>query len=477
MSSIIKFGTDGWRGIIGEDFTFDNVRICSQAVADYLLEKEDASRGLLVGYDTRFASEDFAAAVAEVLAANGIRVYLSSRAAPTPVISYALVAQGAAGAVIITASHNPAIWNGFKYKPDYGGSASPEVTTELENRIEEIVKGKEIKRIPLAVGLKQGLIQYHDPAPVYLAHVAKLIELERVRQAGLKIVVDSMYGNGAGYFKALLSGGKTEVIEINAERNPSFPGIQPEPIAQNLTKLSRTVLEVKADAGLATDGDADRIGLIDENGIFITPLQVFALLALYLLEVHGERGALIKTVTTTDMIFRLGEIFSVPVYETPVGFKYVGPKMIAENALIGGEESSGFGFRGHIPERDGILSGLYLLDLMVRMDRKPSELIKYLYDKVGPHYYERIDIHLSSEKRQAVIQQLRQLKPSQIDNIAVTKINTSDGFHYRLSNGSWLLIRPSGTEPLVRIYAESDSIAHVERLLEAGKKLAGLGHD
>lgn len=474
MPPTIKFGTDGWRGIIAEDFTFDNVRTCAQAVANYLLDHGIASQGLLVGYDTRFGSEDFAAAVAEVVAANGIRVYLNPKATPTPMISYAIVAKGVAGGVIITASHNPASWNGFKYKPEYGGSASPEVVAEIESHIQQILSSGEIKHLPLADGLKQRLIEYYDPAPIYLSHVAELVDFERIRQAGLRVAVDSMYGSGAGYLKELLSGGSTEVIEINAERNPLFPGIQPEPIAQNLTRLSSLVREIKADVGLATDGDADRIGPLDENGTFITPLQVFALLALYLLEVRGERGAIVKSITTTDMVYRLGELFSVPVHETLVGFKYLGPLMIAENALIGGEESGGFGFRGHIPERDGILAGLYLLDFMVSMNKKPSELIEYLYDKVGPHYYERTDFHFPSEERETIVQRLDQLKPSQIDNAEVTNIDTSDGFRFRLSDGSWLLIRLSGTEPLLRIYAESDSIAHVERLLEAGRKLAGI---
>jgi len=383
MPSIIKFGTDGWRGVIGEDFTFDNVRACAQGVANYLQDRGIAKQGLLIGYDTRFASEDFAAAVAEVIAANGIKAYLNPKAAPTPVISYAIVAKKAAGAVIITASHNPAIWNGFKYKPEYAGSASPEVTAELEKRIHQIVSSGKIKRLPLSDGLKQGLIEYHDPAPKYLSHIAKMVDLEHIRKAGLKIAADSMYGSGAGYFRRLLTGGSTKIIELNYKRNPLFPGIQPEPIASHLAKLSRKVQTSEADVGLATDGDSDRIGVLDENGVFVTQLQVFALLTLYLLEIRGERGALIKSITTTDMIYKLGELFSVPVFETAVGFKYLGPKMMAENALIGGEESGGFGYRGHIPERDGILSGLYILDFMVRTGKKPSELIKYLYSKIG----------------------------------------------------------------------------------------------
>lgn len=474
MKPAIRFGTDGWRGIIGEDFTFDNVRICAQGVADYLLGTDIAQRGLVVGYDTRFASEDFAAATAEVIAANGIRVYLNSKAAPTPVISYAIVAKRAAGAVIITASHNPGIWNGFKYKPEYAGSASPEVIAELERHIQQVVGGREVKRLSLADGVAQGLVEYDNPDPVYLSHIAELVDLEHIRQARLKIAVDSMYGAGAGYFKELLTGASTEIVEINAERNPLFPGIRPEPIAQNLTKLSSLVREIGADVGLATDGDADRIGVLDEDGTFITTLQVFALLALYLLEVRKERGAIVKSITSTDMLYRLGELFSVPVYEMPVGFKYIGPKMIAENALLGGEESGGFGYRGHIPERDGILSGLYLLDLIVRLGKRPSEVLKYVYEKVGPHYYDRNDLPFPPEKRETVVKRLGELEPSQIDDTPVTQIDTIDGFRYRLKDGSWLLIRLSGTEPLLRIYAESDSMAHVQRLLKAGRKLAGL---
>ena len=474
MESVIKFGTDGWRAIIAEDYTFDNVRACAQGVANYILNCGTASQGLVVGYDTRFASEDFAAAVAEVVAANGIKVYLNSQAAPTPVISYAVLDKKAAGAVIITASHNPGIWNGFKYKPEYAGSASPEVVATLEDQIQQVLSNNDIKRVSLSEGIEQGVIEYHDPKPVYSEQIASLVDIDRVRQAGLKVVVDSMYGSGSGYFKELLAGGTTEVIEINGERNPLFPGIQPEPIAPNLQRLCNTVKVINADAGLATDGDADRIGLVDENGVFITTLQVYALLALYLLEVRGQRGAMVKSITTTNMIYRLGELFSVPVYETQVGFKYLGPKMMSENALIGGEESGGFGFRGHIPERDGILSGLFLLDLMVEMKKKPSQIIEYLYNKVGPHHYDRIDIHFSPEKREEVIQRLEKAKPDQIDSSAVSRIDTIDGFRYVLSDGSWLLIRLSGTEPLLRIYSESDSMTRVHRLLNEGKELAGV---
>jgi len=279
------------------------VRACAQGVADYLKQVGLTSRGLIIGYDTRFASEDFAATAAEVIAGNGIKVYLCSKATPTPVISFGTLTQKAGGAIIITASHNPAIWNGFKYKSEFGSSAPPEVEAELEKRISHIISsGKKINKMPLAKALAQGLVEYLDLAPIYFQHVARLINLDELRQAKLKVIVDPMYGAGAGYLRTLLSGGVIEVMEINGERNPLFPGIQPEPIAANLDKLSAAVKEQGANAGLATDGDADRIGIIDEKGRFLTQLQVFALLALYMLEIRSERGPIVKTITSTSML-------------------------------------------------------------------------------------------------------------------------------------------------------------------------------
>jgi len=470
----IKFGTDGWRGIIAQDFTFDNVRACSQAVADYLKQVGLASRGLIVGYDTRFASEDFASAVAEVVAGNGIKVYLCPRATPTPVISFGILAQKAGGAIIITASHNPATWNGFKYKSEYASSAPPEVEAQIEKNVSHTLATGNINKMPMAEALEQRLVEYLDLAPVYLQQVAGLVDLNELRQARLKIVVDPMYGAGTGYFKTLLGGGAIKVVEINSERNPLFPGIQPEPIEANLAKLSATVKKQRADVGLATDGDADRIGIIDEKGAFLTPLQVFALLCLYLLEIRRERGTIVKTITSTSMLYRLGEIFKVPVYETPVGFKYVAPIMLAENALVGGEESGGYGFRGHLPERDGILAGLYFLDLMIKTGKTPSELIDYLYSKVGPHYYQRMDIKFPEGERQAIINRIRDNFPESIAGVKVVKSDTTDGFRFILADTAWLLIRFSGTEPLLRIYAESNSPTRVEKLLEVGKGLTGL---
>ncbi len=450
------------------------MRVCAQGVADYLEQAGLASRGLIVGYDTRFASEDFASAAAEVVAGNGIKVYLCPRAAPTPVISHGVLAQKAGGAIIITASHNPAIWNGFKYKSEYASSAPPEVIAEIEKNISHTLASGKINQVPLAEALDNGVAEYLDLTPAYFDQITRLVDLDKIRQAKLKVVVDSMYGAGSGYFKTLLGGGALEMAEINSERNPLFPGIQPEPIAANLGKLSTKVKEQGADVGIATDGDADRIGIIDENGVFLTQLQVFALLCLYLLEVCGERGAIVKTITTTSMLYRLGEIFNVPVYETPVGFKYVAPIMVAENALIGGEESGGYGFRGHIPERDAILAGLYFLDMMIKTGKTPSQLLDYLYSKVGPHHYERVDIEFPAEERQAIIERIRDNAPQSIGGVEVVKSDTTDGFRFILADTTWLLIRFSGTEPVLRIYAESSSPSRVEKLLEFGRELAAV---
>ncbi|MDH4292211.1 MAG: phosphoglucomutase/phosphomannomutase family protein [Dehalococcoidia bacterium] len=474
MANPIKFGTDGWRGIIAEDFTFDNVRICAQAVAEYLKRDRLDKRGLVIGYDTRFASEDFAAAAAEVMAGNDIKVHLCLKPAPTPVVSFAVPATKSAGAIVITASHNPGSWNGFKYRSQDGASAADEVTAQIERNIASLIRGQGgVKRLALDRALRKGVVDYVDLSPAYFEHLGHFVDIEELRRQKLSITVDPMYGAGIGYFKIVLQGGNLKIAEINAERNPSFPHIHPEPIARNLTKLSRSVVARKADVGLATDGDADRIGIIDERGQFLTQHQVFALLCLYLLEVRGERGAMVRTLTSTMMLSRLGKLFGVPVYETPVGFKYVAPLMMKKNAIIGGEESGGYGFRGHVPERDAILAGLYFLDFMAKMKKTPSQLLDYLYSKVGPHYYERKDFHISVARRQTIVHRLSSSPPATVAGSRVTKIDTTDGFRFFLDDESWLLIRFSGTEPLVRIYSEAESLEMVSQLLDEGKKLIG----
>ncbi len=480
----IRFGTDGWRGIIARDFTYDNVSLCAQGVATYLYHEGIAEKGLVVGYDTRFASEEFAARVTEVMAGNGIVTFLSNRAAPTPVVSYNILHHKAAGAAIITASHNPAAWNGFKFKPDYAGSASPEITARLEREIEK-AETDGVFSLPISRARDEGLVQDIDPMPPYLEQVARLVDLEAISRAGLSVVVDAMYGAGAGYLPTLLDTAKqgrdtayrapTSVLEIHGERNPAFPGMErPEPIAHNLSVLSHLVVERSADVGIAFDGDADRVGIIDEKGTFFTTLQTFALLALYLLEEKGERGALVKSLTSTSMVYRLGELYGVPVFETPVGFKYICPIMLRENALMGGEESGGYGFRGHIPERDGILSGLIMLEYMARTGKRPSELMERLFSLVGPHYYNRRDISFPPEDRERLRSKLESGELGEVAGTPVIATDSIDGRRYIFPGNAWLLVRFSGTEPLLRIYAEAESLATVEELLDGAQAFLGI---
>ena len=471
----IRFGTDGWRAVIAEDFTFDNVRLCTQGVVQYMLRQGLGQRGLVVGYDTRFASEDFARTVAETAAGGGVNVFLSDRPAPTPMVTYNIVDRRAGGAVVITASHNPPNWNGYKYKPDYAGSASPEITEAIESLIDAVPAGGPAPHLPWDEALAKGVGQSIDPSAAYNEQLGRLLDLPSLRDAGLKIVVDAMYGAGAGCIPSILGGGRTTVEEVHGERNPAFPGMrQPEPVADNLAELSRLVTETNADAGFALDGDADRFGLIDEKGGFVSPLQVFALLALYMLEIRGERGPLVKSITTTSMLYRLGEMYNVPVFETPVGFKYVGPLMEREGALIGGEESGGFGFQGHIPERDGIVSGLFILDMMAKTGRRPSELLDYLHDRVGPHFYDRSDIPLPPERRDGVVNSIGNANPDAIGGVKVSSRDSTDGYRFVLEDGSWVIIRLSGTEPLLRIYAEGGSPDRVDALLSEARGLVGL---
>lgn len=471
MATSIKFGTDGWRGKIAEDYTFDNVRLVTQATVEYLRAHGLDRRGLIVGYDTRFASEHFAATVAEVLAGNGIRAYLVHKPTPTPVASYSILTKKAGGAAIITASHNPATDNGYKYKSEYAGSASPEIVSEIESYIGRTP----VLQLDLKEAERQKLVERFDATPEYLEHIQGLVDLDAIRRAGLTIIVDSMYGAGMGYYPMLLDGGETRVVPINAERNPLFPGMsKPEPIGDNLAKLKKVVRESGADMGIAFDGDADRVGLVDENGKFVDQLRVFGLLAYYLLEVRGWRGPIVKSISTTSMVNRLGEIYKVPVHETPVGFKHICPKMIETKAVIGGEESGGFAFAKHIPERDGLLSGLFLIDLCLRRNMTPSQALDELFSKVGPHFYDRVDITYPAEQREAILKRVAEARPSDLAGLSLDRIDTRGGYKFYLQDGSWLLIRFSGTEPLLRIYTEAKSPELVDRLLADGRALAGV---
>jgi phosphomannomutase len=472
MAGSIRFGTDGWRGRIAEDYTFENVRRCSQGFAEYLLQKGYRYADVIVGYDRRFHSENFAAAAAEVLAGNDLRVYITDGATPTPAISFSTVHKKAVAAVNVTASHNPATDNGFKVRDEHGGAIDPDGLKEIESRIPNSIEM--VKRIPFEDGLVNGKIVRFDPAPAYIEQICHLIDLRPIKDAGLKIMVDPMWGNGIGWFPRLLNGGRSKVIEIHNERNPIFPEMsRPEPIPPNVDAGLRATVREGADVLIITDGDADRLGIGDEAGQFIDQLRVYALLGYYMLEVRGERGPIVKTLSTTNMLNKLGKLYNVPVYETGVGFKYVAPKVLETKAMLGGEESGGYAFRGHVPERDGILAGLYILDMMVRLGKKPSELLVELFSKVGAHYYDRIDTPFAGD-RKGREEQILNANPETIGGFKVVNLDTTDGYKFNLEDGGWVLIRFSGTEPIVRVYCETTSQDRVQAILQDGLRVAGI---
>ena len=472
MSTPITFGTDGWRASVAEDYTFDNVRRCAQGFATYLVQLGVADKGIVIGHDQRYRGEHFAAAAAEVMAANGIRVWLTDGAAPTPVISYSVVARNAGGAVNVTASHNPYTDNGFKVRDRTGGAIDPEGLKEIE----ALIPGLDgVKQTTLEAALAEGLVAYFDPAPDYLAQIARLIDVQPIKDAGLKVLVDCMWGNGIGWFPRILGGGKTEIIEVHNERHPLFPEmIRPEPIPPNVDVGLARARDLGADVAIINDGDADRVGIGDEHGRFIDQLRVYGLLGYYFLRVRGERGPIVKTISTTKMLNRLGKLYDVPIYETGVGFKYIAPKFTATKALLGGEESGGYAFRGHVPERDGILAGLYILDMMVRLGKKPSELIDLLFSEVGPHYYNRIDSRFPPEEKESILARVASARPEKIAGLRVEEIVTVDGHQFLMEDGGWLLIRFSGTEPIIRVYCETTHEDKVQAILDDGMRIAGL---
>lgn len=470
----IKFGTDGWRAQVARDYTFDNVRVVAQGTANFLKERGVSSSGLVVGYDMRYESEYFAAAVAEVLAANGVRVWLSDRAAPTPAVSYSILTHRAAGAAVITASHNPWTDNGYKYKPEYAGSADPETIAAIEGEAAGVHERGGVQSMNIESAVDAGKVEYFNPRPEYLDRLRSLIDVTRIRESELRVVADPMYGSGIGYFPALLAGGRLQLTELNSERNPYFGGVNPEPIVQNLAKLMAAVPENRADVGIAVDGDADRVGLVDENGAFINQLLVYGLLIMYLLEKAGWRGPIVKSISTTSMANRLGAIFGVEVIETPVGFKYIGPEMRKRDAMIGGEESGGYAFRGHIPERDGVLAGLFLLDMRLAYDMPISKIVERLQEMAGPSYYDRYDVRFPPERRTEILRRFEGEHPKEVSGEAIDHIQTIDGYKYFLKDGSWLLVRASGTEPLIRFYTEATSPEKAKRILASGEAMAGL---
>ena len=467
----IRFGTDGWRALIADEFTFENVARCAQGLSSYLKEAGTAGQGLVVGYDTRFLSLEFAETVAAVCSGQGIKVFLSNKPSPTPVLSYNVLHHQAAGAAIITASHNPSQWNGFKFKPEYAGSATQEITDRLEDFIAHTAAAPGHS---VAEGRNSDLIVDLDPAAPYLDRIASLVDLDAIKGAGFDVVVDSMFGAGSGYLPTLLDGGKTIIRELHGHRNPAFPGMeQPEPIAHNLTEISSLIAKDGASVGIALDGDADRVGIIDEQGRFVTTLDTFSILAQYLLEQKQQRGALVKGVTSSIALNKLGEAYGVDVHEMRVGFKNIGPKMTEVDALMAGEESGGFAFRGHIPERDGILSGLYFLEYMATTGDNPTQLLQRLVSKVGPHSYHRRDIGFQPSDRERILQKLNNPGLTEIAGVKILDSDSIDGRRFHVDD-AWLAVRFSGTEPLLRIYAEAATPEMVDTLLDGAMEYLGV---
>lgn len=480
----IHFGTDGWRAVISDTFTFHNLRMVTQAIADAVnsaawangntLSGNPDTREVVVGFDTRFLSDRYAVDVARVLAANGYTVHLSQSDAPTPAISFCVRNLGAVAGIMITASHNAPRYNGVKLKAAYGGSALSEQCRRVEvylNDNEERARGPNLMDFDQARRL--GLIRRFNPLQTYFEHLRTLIDFDVIADNPQRLVVDSMYGSGRGAIKSILQGTGCEIQEIRGEMNPGFGGIHPEPIGQYLGALAGAISTHMGNFGLATDGDADRIGAMDERGNFVDPHKIMALALRHLVEKRGWGGPVVRTVSTTRMIDRLAKKFGLPVYETPVGFNHIADYMLKEDILIGGEESGGISFKGHIPEGDGILMGLLIIEIVATSGGSLYELVENLLQEVGPAHYKRNDLRLSRPVSKDVMKNLLvESAPAKIAAESVVEISTQDGVKYILADDSWLLIRPSGTEPVLRVYAEGRSQEMVKAMIGFGEQVA-----
>ncbi|BDI33171.1 phosphoesterase [Capsulimonas corticalis] len=466
----ITFGTDGWRGIIAEDFTGASVRLVAQAVVNFLKRADTpGAPTIYVGYDNRSQSEYFAAEAAKVAAASGLRTILSSAACSSPAVSYNSYAGDARGAIMITASHNPPQFNGLKIKMGYGGSALPSMVTQIEQELSALLDaGVYAVDVPASA---MDLVHKTDLRPAYFDGLRKVVDLDAIGASGYKIVVDSMHGSGAGYLPSILQQTNAQITEIRGDRNPVFGGVNPEPIPQNLGALRDAVLAAKADVGVAIDGDADRVGAMDSHGNFVDSHRIFAIALRHLYENKGLRGSVVKTVSTTRLIDKLCAKYGLELRVVPIGFKNICEWMLKEQVLIGGEESGGIGVLGHIPERDGPLMSLILLESMAVRHQRLEEQIDELMAEFGPHEYNRVDLHPNPARMPAIIRTLKEDNPTEIAGQQVASIDRTDGTKFDFADGSWLLLRASGTEPVVRVYSESSSQENVARLIEGGVQI------
>src|SRR5512138_782107 len=480
----IHFGTDGWRAVISDTFTFDNLRIVAQAIADAVGSEywdvpnnggnNSHSKKIVVGFDTRFLSDRFAGEVARVLAANGFKVLLAQSDAPTPAISYAVKHEGAIAGVMITASHNAPRYNGVKLKGAFGGSALPEQCKRVEvyiNDNEQRARGPNL--MDFGKAREAGLIQKFNPLPAYFDHLRTLIDTDVIAENPQCFVVDAMYGSGRGVIKSFLQGSGCEISEIRGEMNPGFGSVHPEPIAKYLGALASAISSGIGNFGVVTDGDADRIGAMDERANFVDPHKIMALSLKYLVEQRGWTGSVVRTVSTTRMIDRLANRYGLALHETPVGFNHIADYMMTEDVLIGGEESGGISFKGHIPEGDGPIMGLLLVEMIACYRRPLGELVESLLAEVGPVVYQRTDLRLSRPvAKDEMAAFLSKTAPRQIGGQNIIEISPRDGIKYIMADDSWLLIRPSGTEPVLRVYVEGRTQQMVNDLMEYGRTIA-----
>jgi phosphomannomutase len=480
----IHFGTDGWRGVISDTFTFHNLRLVVQAVADAVASEEwmnggGASRApdpraMVVGFDTRFLSDRYAVEAARVLAANGFRVHLTTADVPTPTLSHAVLQREAIAGLMITASHNAPRYNGLKLKASYAGSASPEQCRRVEVYISDNEgRGRGPNLMDFDQARREGRIERFNPSPAYEEHLRGLIDFGAIARRPQRVVIDSMHGSGRGLIAKMLQGTGCEVVEFRGEMNPGFGGVHPEPITRYLGELAGALASGQGQLGLATDGDGDRIGAMDGRGRFVDPHRILALALQYLVERRGWRGKVIKTVSTTQMLNRLADGYGLEVVETPVGFNHIAEYMLRGEALLGGEESGGMSFQGHIPEGDGILMGLLLVEMVSALGAPLEDLVEDLLARAGPAHYERVDLRLSAPVSKArLVERLQQEAPASIGGAHVRSINPMDGVKYLMDDDSWLLIRPSGTEPVLRVYAEARDPKMVQALVAHGRAVA-----
>lgn len=462
---VIRFGTDGWRGVIAEDFTFGNVRRVARAIARYLLKNEDYRKGVIVGYDCRFLSGRFARAAAEEIAGSGIPVCLAESFATTPAIAFAVRNRGAAGAVVITASHNPWQWNGVKFKASYGGSAAPEIMGKIEAELPRAAD-------PTPAGPAGNAIETVDLAGPYVEELERIVDFGKIGERNFFFVADPLFGAARQCLARLFERGGIRHREIHGDANPLFGGLHPEPIEPHVQELRQAVLASDADAGFATDGDADRVGAMDRAGAFIDSHQIFSILLRYLVEVRGMTGGVAKTFSTTKLVDKLAKKYGLPLYETPIGFKYIAEHMLSKNILIGGEESGGIGIPllGG-PERDGVLNAALLAQAMAHYGKSLGELVAELHEEFGPHHYGRVDLTLRLGQKELAMEAVSRSGLDQFVGYRVTNREDLDGVKLYFDNGAWLLIRASGTEPLLRVYVEAGSPESVQEILARAEGL------